>query len=286
MRGKTDMRKITLLDGAVGTTLWAMAESKGIAKVPVWKYNIEHPELVSEMTKKYVDAGSEIILTNTFGANGPAVQRSSSYSTEEIVSAAVRLGREAIADSGAKLSLAMGPLSQLMEPYGNLDEDEVEEIYDEMLSAAVKTGVDCVTIQTFMDLEMMKVAAKTAKRYGIPVYCMMTFEKVGKTMMGNSVDDIIEGLTPLGIDAIGMNCSVGPVEALPIIRSFAQKTDIPLMYKPNAGLPVTDASGKVVFDYTAAQFAEEVAPALDFVQYIGGCCGTDDGFIREIKKHI
>lgn len=280
------MGKITLLDGAVGTTLWAMAEARGIAKVPVWKYNIEHPELVSEMTRKYVEAGSEIILANTFGANRPAVQRSSSCTVEEIVSAAVRLGRDAIAGSGAKLSLAMGPLSQLMEPYGDLEEDEVEEIYDEMLSAAMKIGVDCVTIQTFMDLEMMKVAAKTAKRYGIPVYCLMTFEKVGKTMMGNSVEDIIEGLSPIGIDAIGMNCSVGPVDALPIIRSFAQKTDIPLMYKPNAGLPVTDASGKVIFDYTPARFAEEVAPALEIVQYVGGCCGTNDEFIRELKKYI
>ncbi len=276
---------ITLLDGAVGTSLWAKAEAHGIKKVPVWRYNIEHPELVTELAKDYAEAGAKIILANTFGANRIAVKRTN-YSVSQVVTEGVKLAKAAIAGADAKLALAAGPLTEFMEPYGDLEEEDVDEIYTEMFEAGIAAGAQCITIQTFMELEMMRVAAAAAKRFNVPVYCTMTFEKSGKTLMGNSVKDIIAALSPLNIDAIGMNCSLGPVAALPIIREFRENTDIPLMYKPNAGLPITASDGTVTSAYTPAQFVEELKPAFDFVSYIGGCCGTDASFTKALSEAL
>ena len=277
-------RKITLLDGAVGTTLWGIAEANGVKKEPVWKYNIEHPEFVEELTRRYLEAGCEIILANTFGANGPAVKRSSPYTAAEVVAAGVKAGKKVLDGTGVKLCLSLGPLMQLLEPYGDMEEDECAEIYREMLDAGVGAGADMILIQTFMDLEMMRVATVEAKKYGLPVMCSMTFEKSGKTMFGNSVQDTIDTLAPLGIDAIGLNCSLGPDLALPIIKEFSEKTDLPLLFKPNAGKPILSEDGSTAVAYTAQQFAADIKPALEYVSYIGGCCGSDAEYIKEIKK--
>lgn len=279
-------RKITLMDGAVGTTLWGIAEAAGVKKEPVWKYNIEHPEFVEELTRRYLDAGCEIILANTFGANGPAVKRSSPYTSAEVVAAGVKAGKKVLDGTGVKLCLSLGPLMQLLEPYGDMEEDECADIYREMLDAGVGAGADMILIQTFMDLEMMRVATVEAKKYGLPVMCSMTFEKSGKTMFGNSVQDTIDTLAPLGIQAIGLNCSLGPDLALPIIKEFSEKTDLPLLFKPNAGKPILSEDGSTAVAYTAKQFAEDIKPALEFVSYIGGCCGSDAEYIKEIKKLI
>ena len=277
-------RKITLLDGAVGTTLWGIAEAHGVKKDPVWKYNVEHPEFVEELTKNYRDVGCEIILANSFGANGPAVKRSSTYTVDEVITSGVRIAKKVLEGSAAKLCLSLGPLTQLLEPYGDLEEDECAAIYDEMLRAGVGAGCEAIMIQTFMDLEMMRIAATRAKKYDLPVFCTMTFEKNGKTMFGNSVSDTIETLSPLGIDGIGLNCSLGPDLALPIIREFSEKTDLPLVFKPNAGKPILSSDGTAAAAYSAEQFAADIQPALPYVSYLGGCCGSDATYIREIKK--
>jgi len=227
-----------------------------------------------------------MILANTFGANGPAIKRSSPYTVAEVVSAGVGIAKKVLDGTGVKAVLSLGPLTQLLEPYGDLEEEECAAIYDEMLDAGVGTGADMILIQTFMDLEMMRVATVEAKKYGLPVMCSMTFEKNGKTMFGNSVEDTIDTLSPLGIEAIGLNCSLGPDLALPIIKEFSEKTDLPLLFKPNAGKPILSSDGEAVSPYTAKRFAEEVKPALQYVSYIGGCCGSDAEYIKEIKKML
>jgi len=278
--------KITLLDGAVGTELWAKAEKNGWKKEPVWKYNIDHPEIVAELAREYADAGSDILLSNTFGANAPSVQKSSSYSVSEVVSAGVKIAKEAVGGRGIRVGLDAGPLSELMEPYGDLTEEEVAEIYAEMFEAGVGAGADLIFLETFIDLAMLRVAAEEAKKYGVPVFCSLSFERLGKTMMGNSPEDMIEELEPLGVDAIGMNCSLGPELAVPIIRKFTGKTSLPLLFKPNAGLPVMKADGTVSTEYSAKAFVDGIAPALDFVDYIGGCCGSAPSYIRELAERI
>lgn len=273
-------KAITLLDGAVGTSIWEKTEDK----LPVWIYNILKPDVVRELADEYVAAGSKIILANTFGANGPSVKRSSDFSVHEIVSTGVRIAKEATAGTDVKVALSIGPLTQMMEPYGDLTEEEVAEIYDEMLKAGMEEKPDLVMLQTFIDLEMLRVAAETAMKYGIPVFATMSFEKVGKTMFGNSVEDVIETLTEVGVSALGMNCSLGPDLALPIIKEFAEKTDLPLIFKPNAGKPILSSDGSTESPYTAAMFAEEIKPALPYVSYIGGCCGSNASYVKAIKK--
>ena len=278
---------IVLMDGAMGTGLWAMAEARGLEKKPVWMYNVEQPDMVVALTRQYIAAGSQVVQANTFGANRPSVERSSSYSVSDVVSCGVRLAKEAVAGTDVRVALSIGPLSEMMEPFGDLTEEEVEEIYEEQIGAGARAGADLVALETFMDVEMMRVAATVAKRYGIPVLCSMTFDKRGRTMMGNTVGRVIDELEPLGIDAIGMNCSLGPAEALSVIRSFSEGTELPLIFKPNAGLPQLAEDGTTVSDYDAAAFVREVLPALEYrVKYLGGCCGTDPSYIRALGENL
>ena len=266
-----------LLDGSCGSLLWAMAEEKGIKREPAWKYNIEQPELVSEMHKRYVNAGCDMIQANTFAANGPSVQRSSDYSVREVVSEAVKLAKAAAEGTDTKVYLSSGPLAQLLEPYGKLTKKECYDAYDEIIDAAFVSGADAIMLETFMDIEMMKIAAEAALKSDLPVVCSMTFEKRHRTMMGNTVSQICRALEPVGINAIGMNCSKGPVDGLEIIKEFKETTDLPLYFKPNAGMGET---------YGPEQFAREMAPSFDYVSYIGGCCGTDESYIKELKREI
>lgn len=275
---------VTLLDGAGGTILWAMADAAGIERVPVWRYNIEHRDMVLKMHQQYIAAGSRMILTNTFSANSPAVKRSSPYSVSQVVKAGVQIAKEACGDSGARVLCSVGPLSQLMEPFGDLEESEADEIFDEMISTAAETGVDGVMVETFMELDSACVAAKAAKRHQLPVFVTMSFEKSGRTLMGASVQDVCAAMEEIHVSGVGMNCSLGPELSFPIIEEFSRTTKLPLVYKPNAGLPVTGPDGKIQIPYSAAQFAREVAPALPFVRYIGGCCNSDPDYIREIGK--
>lgn len=283
------MGKVTLLDGATGTQLWAKAEENGFRKDPVWKYNIEHPEIVLEVEKAYVAAGSQIITTNTFSVNGPALEKSSSYGVSEVVGAAMKIAKEAVSGTDTKVALDMGPLMEFMEPYGDLEEDEVREIYREICEAAFSAEAgspDVIILETFIDLGMLAVAAEEAVKFGVPVMCSMSFEKIGKTIMGNSVKDMIEALTPLGVAAVGANCSLGPAMLLPVIREFSEKSSLPVFFKPNAGLPVVGADGKETSVFDADAFVKEIAPALPLVAYVGSCCGSSPEYIRKLKEAI
>lgn len=271
--------KIVLLDGAIGTCLWEMTSDRS----PVWRFNIEKPELVSELCREYIKAGSRIVLSNTFGANRKAVSRSP-YTVRRVVGEGVKIARDSARGTGAKVALSAGPLSELLEPYGELTENEAAAIYREQLGAGMEQGADLIFLETFMDIEMMRIAAGVAKEFAVPVFCLMTFEASGRTMMGNSVSDVIGTLGPLGVDAVGLNCSLGPEQAVPVIREFAEKTDIPLAFKPNAGKPVLAPGGKTVSPYNPELFAEKIRPALPCVSYLGGCCGSSPSHIAKLRS--
>jgi len=264
---------IILLDGAAGTTLWELAEASGIDRKPVWKYNIENPELVLELHRRYIAADCHMIQANTFDANRPSVKRSSEYTASEVITAAVKLAKQAVEGTDVKVYAAFGPLATLLEPYGKLKKEEVTEIYTEMAQAAESAGAQYIMLETFMDLEMVRLAAAAVKRFSLPLICSMTFEKRRRTMMGNTVQQIVDTLSPLGIAGVGMNCSHGPVQALEIIKEYSEKTSLPLYFKPNSG--VGDS-------YGPEQFAEEVRPALEYVSFVGGCCGCDDSYIKKL----
>jgi 5-methyltetrahydrofolate--homocysteine methyltransferase len=291
---ETTMKKPMLLDGGTGTLLWAYAEEAGIPKTAVWTYNFDHPELVLRLHKEYLEAGAETILANMFGVNGPNVERSAStHTVSEEVAEALRLAKRTVREFGEpnrKVAADIGPLSTLLAPYGKTTKEECARIYGEIADAVFAEGADLVASETFMDLEMMRIAVTAAngsfERFRAahpdavkpPFLCSMTFEKRHRTMMGDTVSKIAETLTGLGADAVGMNCSYGPAEAVSIIRDFAEKTDLPLFVKPNAGM------NGVVFG--PAEYAAELAPAFGLVSYVGGCCGTDPAYIRELRKRI
>lgn len=274
--------KTVLLDGASGTLLWEFAKEAGFPQDPVWQYNIDHPELVRRLAESYIKAGSDVIFANTFSINALSLEHLEGYDLEEVVRAGVRIAKEAASGTGVKVALDIGPLSALMEPYGDLEEDDVAEIYGQILDAGVKENPDLIIFETFMDLNMLEVAAKKAAETGIPFICSMSFEKNGRTMMYDSVSDIVERLAPLFPAAIGLNCSLGPEDALPIIREFAAETDLPLFFKPNTGPALADGSSRVAVD----EYVNEVSSALDIVTYVGGCCGTSPEYISRLAQVI
>jgi 5-methyltetrahydrofolate--homocysteine methyltransferase len=272
--------KLILMDGAVGTSLWEKSEDK----VPVWHYNIENPAIVTELHREYLSAGSQIILANTFGANRGNV-KSSPYTVEQVVRIGVRLAKEAVGDK-AKVALAAGPLSTLLEPYGDLSEEEATEIYQEQIGAGMSEGADLIYLQTFIDVEMMHIAAKVANQYGVPLLCSLSFDASGHTLMGQSVADVVKRLSDLRVDAIGLNCSLGPSLALPVVKQFFDETDLPVIFKPNAGKPMlVDGKSEPGMDIEA--FVNDIIPAVECgVTYIGGCCGANAAYIRVLGARL
>lgn len=186
--------------------------------------------------------------------------------------------------SRARVAMSVGPLPVLLEPYGDLEEDEAYDMFLEVMQAGAKAGADLFLVQTFMDLAMMQVALRAAGTLNKPVMAAFSFEARGRTMMGNSVADIVEGLKDFPLEALGMNCSLGPEQALPILEDFRKHTDRPLLFKPNAGLPVGGKENPAV---DALAFATETAKAATVgATYIGGCCGSNPAYIRLLAQTL
>ena len=199
----------------------------------------------------------------------------------------MEIAHGALEGKDAKIALSVGPLTGLLKPFGNISEEEAAEIFMEQIEAGVKGKPDVIFLQTFMDLKMMQIAARIARKHDIPLFYSFSFVKSAKdkgsrTMMGNSIDDILKGLAEFKPDAVGLNCSLGPEMALPIIEEYSQKTDIPLIFKPNAGKPTLEGGSQ--FDYDT--FAEDIAKAacVPGVKYIGGCCGSNAKYIEALRK--
>ena len=180
----------------------------------------------------------------------------------------------------------MGPLPVLMEPYGDLTEEEAADVFDEQIAPGVKAGADVISFETFMDADMLRVAVQAASQFNLPIFATMTFTEVGKTIMGHSVERFVEAMEGLPVTAVGINCSLGPEKAVPVIASFGQYTDLPLIFKPNAGKPVTE-NGQTRVEYDVDTFVADCLPALEHnVKYIGGCCGSSPDYIRALRGKI
>lgn len=266
------MDKPVLLDGAFGTCLWAEAEKQNIAKVSTWRYNIEEPKLLESIIKAYAAAGSEVIYSNTFVANRTNLEAEhEGDKLKDVIRNGIRLVRES---SDCKVAFSSGALPKMLEPLGNMTEQEVEDVYREVFDIAIGESPDLIVLETFMDLNMLEIAARVAKETNLPLICSMSFDAKGRTILGNSVEDMIERLSPLGLAGIGMNCSVGPESAVKIIEEFKEKTNLPLLVKPNSA------------DLNAKDFARALSPCFDNVSYIGACCGSNPNYIAELKRLI
>ena len=261
------MKNIKLLDGATGTMLWEKAQAAGLEKVSTWRYNLEAPQLVAELHAQYAAAGSQIIYTNTFCANRPAVS-AEGFEVTDIIKQGVILARQS-AKKGVKIALDFGPLMNPMEPFGTTTEEDCRLFYREMCQAG--KDADLIVLETFMDADSLAIAAREALETGLPVLCSMSFDKGSRTFFGADIDSMLKAL-PEGVAAVGLNCSFGPQKAVPVIQEFSEKTDLPLLLKPNTG------------DLEPKQFAKALLPALPLVSYLGSCCGSSPEYIKELKK--
>jgi 5-methyltetrahydrofolate--homocysteine methyltransferase len=247
-------------------------------------WNLTKPETVAAIQRKYVEAGSNILYANTFGANRHKVA-SSGHSPKELIAGGIRAARMAAQGTDVKVALDIGPIGALLEPLGTLSFDEAYDIYREMVVAGEEAGADLVIFETMSDLYEVKAAVLAAKENtSLPVWVTMTFEATGRTFVGVTVPAMALTLTGLGVDALGFNCSLGPKELLPMVEELRRWTDLPLILKPNAGLP-DPATG--AYTITPEEFAEELRPALDLgVSIFGGCCGTTPDFIGALSRTL
>ena len=270
-----------LLDGAMGTML--QAAGLGIGELPE-SWNITHPDRVAAIQRRYVDAGSDVIFANTFGANRHKTAKSG-YTPAELIAGAIRCARDAAGEKPVKVALDIGPIGQLLEPLGTLPFDEAYDIYKEMVIAGEEAGADLIVFETMSDLYEVKAAVLAAKENTkLPVWVTMTFEATGRTFVGTTVPAMALTLTGLGADAMGFNCSLGPKELLPMMEELSHWTDVPLILKPNAGLP-DPATG--AYTITPEEFAGELAKAAALgVTAFGGCCGTTPDFIRALSDAL
>ena len=273
---------ILVIDGAMGT----MLQKKGLklGENPEL-LNIKEKDIVREIHKEYIDNGAMVITTNTFGANELKLAEIG-YSVEEIIDAAVKLAKEAIGEKeGGYAALDVGPIGQLLEPMGTLKFEEAYEIFKRQIIQGVKSGADLIIIETMTDLYEAKAALLAAKENcNLPVFVTMSFEANGRTFTGCTPESMAVVLESLGADAVGVNCSLGPAELLPIIERVTSTAWIPMMAQPNAGLPEIE-DGKTVFNVTAEEFAEVMEKYLDLgVSVVGGCCGTTPEFTKKLRE--
>lgn len=271
--------RILILDGAMGSVL----QQRGLPPGGIPELlNLTDPELLISIHREYIDAGSEIIYANTFGANGKKL-RGSGHSVEEIISAAITTAKKAAEGTNAKVALDIGPLGELLEPMGKLTFEEAYELFREMAAAGEKAGADLAVIETMTDLYEAKAALLAVKEHtSLPVLVTMSFEERGRTFTGCTAASMAHTLEGLGADAIGLNCSLGPDLLLPILKEICEHTRLPVIAKPNAGLP-DPVDGH--YDMGPEEFAQALLPCLEAgVTIFGGCCGTSPAYIREVRK--
>lgn len=270
-----------LFDGAMGT----MLQEKGLkgGELPEG-YNIHSPEIVYEIHKKYIEAGADVVTTNTFGANRLKL-KNSPYSVEQVIKEAVKIAKKA---SGDKLvALDIGATGQMFQPFGTLSFNDAYDIFKEQVIAGKEAGADIILIETISDLYETRAAILAAKENSdLPVFCTMTFQENMRTLMATDPMTMVEVLEGLGVDVLGVNCSLGPKQLQPIIDKILDRATIPVMIQPNAGLPKL-VDGETVYDLTAPEFAEEIRyMAEKGVTVFGGCCGTDPEFIKAVKDNL
>ena len=276
-----DFNKVVILDGAMGTVL----QSRGLKPGGVPELlNLEQPELLRGVYHDYIAAGSDVIYANTFGANALKLARTGK-SVGKIVSAAIALAKDAAAGTGVRVALDIGPLGELLEPMGTLPFERAYELFREIALAGAAAGADLAVIETMTDLYEAKAALLAVKENtGLPVLVTMSFEASGRTFTGCTVASMAHTLTGLGADAIGLNCSLGPDKLAPLMRELCEHTPLPVIAKPNAGLP-DPVDGH--YDMDAHSFAQILAPLADAgVSVFGGCCGTSPDYVRGVAERL
>lgn len=275
-------KDLLIFDGGMGTQLQQAGLKAG--EIPE-VYNIEHPEIIVDIHSRYLKAGANFITTNTFGCN-PLKMKDSGYCYCDLLKAAVQNAKEArnLINKEAYIVLDIGPIGQLLEPLGTLSFDEAYEIIASQV-LLVKDEVDAVLLETMTDLYEVKAGILAVKENSdLPVFVTMTFEQNKRTLTGSDPTTFVNVVEGLGVDAIGVNCSLGPNELKPIIDELLEVSSTPIIIQPNAGLPVFN-NGQTIYEVTASEYAKSMIDYMNRgVSIVGGCCGTTPDFIEELHK--
>jgi len=265
-----------LFDGAMGTQLQARGLAAG--EVPELLC-LTNPQEITQIHQAYVQAGSEVVTTNTFGASAPKL--GDAATVEEVFSAAVACAKA----SGAHYVAAdIGPTGSLLEPMGTLPFDDAYELFAQQVRAADAAGADLFIIETMADLAEAKAAVLAAKECSdLPIFCTMTFDEDGRTFLGTTPEVAAKTLSSLGANVVGINCSLGPKDVAPLIRRMLPWSSVPVMAQANAGLPHVE-DGITLYDIKPQEYCEAVRDMLDAgVTVVGGCCGTTPAYIAGEK---
>jgi methionine synthase I (cobalamin-dependent) len=272
--------RVYVTDGAWGTELQKLGLAPG--ELPdAW--NTLHPDRVESVARSYVEAGSDIILTNTFRSNRIAMGAAAVESNQ----AAVAISRNALR-LGMKVVASIGPTGKVLSA-GDIEPELVEHAFLEQAETLARAGADAILIETMSDIHEARLAAAVAKSTGLPVIVSFAFDtgrNKDRTMMGATPEQTAEAMTELGVDAIGANCGAGPEAFLAITRRLRAATPLPLWIKPNAGLP-SIVGGNIRYDVTPESFAAQSAElVLAGANFVGGCCGTAPDFIRALSTAL
>lgn len=268
-----------LLDGAMGSVLQQRGLKLG--GLPE-ELNFTQPELIMSIHRSYIEAGAQGIYTNTFGANRHKLQNSQ-YTVDQVVKQAVSLARKAAEGTDVLVGLDVGSLGRMLRPTGDMPVDEAYDMFREIMTAG--RDADFIAIETMTDLMEIKTALLAAKENtDLPVICTMSFEQNMRTFTGCSAAAMALTLCGLGADVVGMNCSLGPDEALPIVEEILKWSSVPVLIRPNAGLPDPATNLYTTTPELYADVMERIAGMG--VKLLGGCCGTTPDYIREVGKRI
>lgn len=274
-----------VIDGAWGTQLQARGLPTG--ETPDG-WNLTHADLVEEIPRAYVDAGSRVVLTNTFRGNRLALESAGLADRVADVNREAAIISKRAAGERATVFGSIGPSGKML-CMGEVSADELHGVFTEQAMALASGGADGIVIETMGDLEEAKLATAAAKSTGLPVVACMCFDSGAEkdhTMMGITPEQAAEGLQSVGADVIGANCGQGIEGYIAVAKRLSQATDLPIWIKANAGIPQV-VDNEVVYETTPEQFATRARELLDAgVTFIGGCCGTSPDFIRAIKKEF
>ncbi len=276
--------KIIYLDGAMGSNLIKRGMPQGVCPE---KWILENRDIVVQLQKEYVEAGTNILYAPTFTANRPKLQE---YGLENDL---VRINKELVAiskEAADGKALVAGDITMTgiqLKPMGALDIEELIEIYKEQTLALIEGGVDLFVIETMMSLQETRAAVIAIKEVcDLPIMATMTFEKSGRALYGTDAKTAAIVLTSLGVDAIGANCSTGPADMAQVISDMASVVNIPIIAKPNAGIPYLNEAGETAYDNTPENFGNEMKILVDAgATILGGCCGTSPDYIKEVVGH-
>lgn len=287
-------KKLIFFDGGMGTLL----QNRGLqtGEIPE-TWNILHPEVIRQIHKEYLLAGSNVISANTFGANAFKC-KSPDYTVDELVSAGIRLTKEAIVEAREELrkegvsdadnrpmysALDIGSIGKLLKPLGEISFDEAYDVFKEIITAGDKAGADLILIETVSDSYEIKAAVLAAKENSnLPVVVTMIFDENGKLLTGGDVASVTAMLEGLGVDAIGFNCGLGPEQMKALLPQLTVCCSLPIVINPNAGLPVV-VNGQTVFNVEPEEFAQSVKTLVEMgASAVGGCCGTTPAHIKKV----